>query len=393
VITIFTIPYKFEGIHKTRQENAIQCWQRIVKDVEIILFCDDPGVDKAAKQFGCVYVPDIGRNRWGTPLVNEAFMKAQQIAKHDVLAWLNADIIVNEAWAKAVLTCAEKFPQFLAVGQRWDTPSIDKPLDFSNNEWWNHVVLHVRQSGKLHSVGGIDNFAFRRGCYTEMPPFAVGKSSWDNWLVADPVNKRFPVINITPACTIVHQGEEKGKVVTEERKENRKLAGQKLATIKNASWVMTADFQLTLPTRTAPSKKHGPSPSAAPPRGAPADVKPRTGKTGKLRVLSLRPLVVQWDFVNPLSATMIPKQDYVGYEVRFASGRVVQSRRTVTNVQGTLKPGHSVSIKISPPVQMPSGEYEMWFDFLHGNKWGEKLGFEPIKLLMHVDRNGRLSVR
>lgn len=391
MITIFTIPYKFEGIFKVRQENAIQCWQRIVKDVEIILFCDDSGVDKAAKQFGCVHVPDIGRNQWGTPLVSDAFMKAQEVAKYDVMAWLNADILVNEAWAKAVLACAEKFPQFLAVGQRWDTPSIDKPLDFSGNEWWNHVLLQVKSSGKLHSVGGIDNFAFRRGLYKEMPPFAVGKSSWDNWLVADPVNKRFPVINVTPACVIVHQGAEKGKVVTEERKANRALAGQKLATIKNASWLMTSDFQFTLPSKTKAGRK--PAHKSAPSRGKPEDVKPRTGKTGTLKVTSLRPLVVQWDFVNPLGSTMEVKHNHVGYEIRFASGRVVQRRRTVTNVQSPLKPGHGFSVKISPSVNLPSGEYELWFDFLHGNKWGERLGFEPIRLLMLVDRNGRVSVR
>ena len=388
MITIFTIPYKFEGIFKVRQENALNAWKRTVKDMEIILFCDDPGVAEAAERFGCRHVPDIGRNKWGTPLVSEAFMKAQEMAKYDVLAWLNADILVNVEWAKAVLACAKKFPQFLAVGQRWDTPGIDKPLNFGGN-WWKQALDHVKKTGKLHSPGGIDNFAFTRGLYKEMPPFAVGKSSWDNWLVADPMNKRYPIINVTEACTIIHQGAAKGKVVTEERKANRKLAGQKLATIKNASWLMAPGLELRLPTKTkAQGERHVPVK-----RQSPSSIKPKSGKTGTIKVISVRPLVVQWTFVNPLGTTMKPKMNYVGYEIRFPSGRIIQKRRTVTSVQKPLKPGAGVSIEITPSTDWPSGEYEIWFDFLHGHKWGEKMGFMPLKMLMKVTPTGPISVR
>jgi hypothetical protein len=334
-------------------------------------------------------VPDIGRNKWNTPLVSEAFMKAQEMAKYKVLAWLNADILVNEAWAKAVLACAKKFPQFLAVGQRWDTPSLDKPLNFGGN-WWKQALNEVNRTGKLHSPGGIDNFAFTRGLYKEMPPFAVGKSSWDNWLVADPMNKRYPIVNITEACTIIHQGAQKGKVVTEERKANRRLAGQKLATIKNASWLMGPGLELRLPTKTKARAKGKPAP---PKKQIPSEIKLKKGRTGILKVISLQPLVVQWTFVNPLGTTMKPKQNYIGYEIRFPSGRIIQKRRTVTSVQKELKPGAGVAIDITPTIDWPPGEYEIWFDFLHGNKWGQKMGFVPLKMLAKITPTGQISVR
>ena len=51
----------------------------------------------------------------------------------------------------------------------------------------------------------IDHFTFRRGLYTDIPDFAIGRSGYDNWLLWKAEDSGARLIDVTRHCTVVHQ--------------------------------------------------------------------------------------------------------------------------------------------------------------------------------------------
>lgn len=168
---------------------------------EIILFGEDQGTAEIAKEFGIRHVPEVARNEHGTPLVSDMFQKSQEIAKQERLCYVNSDILLLNDFIPSVRTI--QLPRFLMVGQRWNL-SIPESLDFSKG-WEDRLRARIRDAGELHPVTGIDYFVFSRGLYREIPKFAIGRTSWDNWLIYRARALKIPIIDATRSVTVVHQ--------------------------------------------------------------------------------------------------------------------------------------------------------------------------------------------
>jgi len=67
------------------------------------------------------------------------------------------------------------------------------------------VREEARTRGKLQIARNIDYFAFSRGLYPAMPPLAVGRFWWDNWLVWKVRSMGAPVVDASAVVTAVHQ--------------------------------------------------------------------------------------------------------------------------------------------------------------------------------------------
>ena len=232
MITLFTVPKPFRGHIATIQRNAIQSWTRLRPRPEIILLCDDEGTREAAAEFGARYVPEVARNEYGTPLVNDIFDKAQRLATHRTLCYVNADIILMSGFIGAVRRVMRR--RFLMVGQRWDL-NVKEALDFAPG-WEEDLRRRAVAEGRLHGETGIDYFAFPWGLWQHIPPFALGRAVWDNWLIYEARRVGASVIDATKAVTIVHQNHDyahiSGRIThidqfkgLPERKRNLKLAG------------------------------------------------------------------------------------------------------------------------------------------------------------------------
>ena len=63
----------------------------------------------------------------------------------------------------------------------------------------------LSKRGKLHSHTGIDYLVFPRGLFGELPPFAVGRPGWDNWLLYHARSENIPIIDISKIVNLVHQ--------------------------------------------------------------------------------------------------------------------------------------------------------------------------------------------
>jgi hypothetical protein len=203
-LTIFAIPKAFRGHIGVIQRNAIASWTRMAPRPEVILFGTDEGTAEVAAELGVQHFPVVQKNQWGTPLVSDLFAQAQARARSPWLCYVNADIILFDDFIAAVSRVAAWSERFLMVGRRTDL-DITEPLSFELTSWTEQLKESARAKGRLQIARNIDYFAFSRGLYPAMPPLAIGRFWWDNWLLWKARSLGAPVIDATSAVTAIHQ--------------------------------------------------------------------------------------------------------------------------------------------------------------------------------------------
>lgn len=247
MITIITTPKPFKDPHITIiQRNAILSWKKSIPGCQIILFGDEQGIEEFAKEIGVICVKDVKKNEFGTPLVNDIFEKAQAMSRNDVVAYVNADIILMSDFGETVKKYARS--KFLLIGHRTDM-DVKEPVDFENANWEKNLRKEAEERGKLHGHSGIDYFVFPRGLFDKIPPFALGRGVWDSWLLYSAWLKT-SLVDATNAITAVHQnhdyshiaGSKRGYSKGPEGKNNLRLGGEAhLFTIRDADFIITGN--------------------------------------------------------------------------------------------------------------------------------------------------------
>jgi|AP95_1055475.scaffolds.fasta_scaffold02149_4 hypothetical protein len=208
MITIFSNPRPFNGPFDLIQQNAIKSWKHLNSKVQIILFEDEEGTTKKiANELHVDLITDVKTNEFGTPLIDGVFEKIKEYAKFDIVAQVNADIILSNDFVKTinkVCLLLEKNP-FLMVGRRWDL-DVRKAIKFdSQGMWFQKLINRLPFEGKLHGMSGIDYWIFRKDYLFDPPPFVVGRPGFDSWLVYKARSNKIPVIDATELITIIHQ--------------------------------------------------------------------------------------------------------------------------------------------------------------------------------------------
>ena len=208
MISVFTIPKPFKGHIKVIQTNAIRSWLELRPSCQIIVFGDEEGVAETAKELGVQHVPDIKRNEFGTPLLDYVFRTAHDLAEHNILCYVNADMILMSDFIKAVQIVSQKEREFLVVGRRWNV-DMDGPFDFEQNHWEEQLRAYAIECERLNPYKpwryAMDYFAFSRGLFHDIPPLAVGRGGWDNWMVYRARSVRVPAIDVGNFTTVLHQ--------------------------------------------------------------------------------------------------------------------------------------------------------------------------------------------
>ncbi len=253
MLTLFSIPKAFHGHIGIIQTNAIQSWALLRPTCEVILFGDEEGTAETAARFGIRHVPEVERNEYRTPLLNSLFDNAQQIASHRLLCYVNADIILMSDFLMAVERVKKWLflflgRPFLLVGRRWDV-AVDEAWDFTKVDWQDMLRARIATSGILRSDWAIDYFVFSRGLWGKIPPFAIGRTAWDNWLIYAARLRGAPVIDVTKVVSAVHQnhdyahhpGGETGVFTGPESVRNRELGGKlsNFFSTLDATWILT----------------------------------------------------------------------------------------------------------------------------------------------------------
>jgi hypothetical protein len=211
MLTIFTVPKPFAGHIGIIQRNAIQSWRRMRPACQVFLCGDEAGTAEAAAAVGADQIPAVEQNEFGTPLLSSVFAAVEARAAHDLICYVNADILLLSDFAEAARRIAESKQRFLMVGQRWDL-DVTEPLDFEIPDWEQALRSSVERSGSLHPPSGSDYFVFRKGTVGALPPFAVGRPGWDNWMIYRARDRKVAVVDATEATLVVHQNHAYGHV-------------------------------------------------------------------------------------------------------------------------------------------------------------------------------------
>jgi hypothetical protein len=203
-LTIFTAPKPFTDPHiDTIQRNAIRSWIHLGDGVKVFLVGEESGMGEAAADLGVEHLPDVERNDQGTPLVSSIFELARRNSTSPLLAYVNADILLLPDILSVAQYIANQVEKFLVVGQRWDL-DVRQEMDFSDS-WDDRLRQDVTSRGRLHPPGGSDYFVYPRACFTDIPPFAIGRAGWDNWMFYNARQHGWPLINATSDLMIIHQ--------------------------------------------------------------------------------------------------------------------------------------------------------------------------------------------
>ena len=231
MLSIFAFPKPFRGHIATIQRNAISSWVRLRPQCEIFLFGNDEGTAEVAKEFGVCHVSETARNEYGTPLLSDVFEKGEQSAKYDLLCYVNCDIILGSEFMRAVEKVSRWTQRFLMVGECWNL-DLAEPLAFDQPMWEENLKALVRQRGKPRGPRAIDYFVFPRGLYQQLPPFALGRPWFDQWLIWKARHLGAAVVDATPVVMAVHQNHDYSHlpgglrpILGEEATRNDKLAG------------------------------------------------------------------------------------------------------------------------------------------------------------------------
>lgn len=215
-ITFFTHTRPFEGEFDRIQRTAMDSWRTAVPGCQVVAVNDH-----------------VEHNEEGTALVSSIFEQGERLADHELLCEISSDIVLGGDFAQA-LDALEGIERPFVVGQRLDIDPGAPP-----------------ESAELHPPSAVDYFIYRRGTLGQIPPFAVGRTAYDQWLVWAAVRQwGLTVIDATETITAIHlnhghpeYGTKEKMIQSEERQRNYQMVletGAHLYGTNNAPWVMNA---------------------------------------------------------------------------------------------------------------------------------------------------------
>ncbi len=204
-LTLFTTCKPFTGEFERIQTNALRSWARLTPHCDVIVFGNEFGVAEQCRELGFRNVEDVPRNRHGTPVLDGLLGAAEKFAQSDVLAFVNADIVLTDDLFPAIELVRVRFHEFLLLVRRWNL-EITERIDFSRDDWEPRLRALARDKSRLEPPwGGSDLFVYPRGMWRDLKPFAIGRGKWDNALIYTARKMRVPVIDATPVVTCFHQ--------------------------------------------------------------------------------------------------------------------------------------------------------------------------------------------
>jgi hypothetical protein len=203
MLTVFSIPKAFTGHIGTIQRNAIRSWALLEPRPQIVLLGTDEGTAEMAREVGALHVPGIAANGHGTPLLSDMFRQAESGASTGLMCYVNADIVLTTAFARAVEGVHGRLAKFLMVSKRINVDAT-RELGFGPS-WENELLAHARDTGVSGDHTAIDVFVYAKGMYCGMPDFAIGRLWFDQWLIKSVRQRGIAVVDASRVAPVLHQ--------------------------------------------------------------------------------------------------------------------------------------------------------------------------------------------
>jgi hypothetical protein len=225
MITIIACPKnETDASTALAQSNAINSWQLLGDDVEIILFSPDGALSGNESGRGLRH-ERVLVNEAGTPKFDDILLKGQAMARWELVCYVNSDILLAPSLLDATRIVDKWKRPALILGARTDL-DVTSRID-SSIKGLHELQTRAKRQGRLMRAG-IDYFVFHRGMYATVPPFALGRTSFDNWIVWSARSRDIPVVDVTPVVLAIHQNHSQEWQLLLESPEaiaNRELAG------------------------------------------------------------------------------------------------------------------------------------------------------------------------
>lgn len=142
--------------------------------------------------------------------LSELFVTAEAAAANDLLCEISSDILLSGDFLPA-LEAIQDIERPFVIGQRHDQQEDGSLV--------------------LHPLSAADYFIYRKGTLGDIPPFHIGRTAYDNWLIWAAIDRGLTVIDATAAITAVHQrhsypeyGNRALMLQSKERDENIRMA-------------------------------------------------------------------------------------------------------------------------------------------------------------------------
>ena len=132
------------------QRNALKSWKLANPNAEVILFGDEEGAAEAAQEAGARHVANVERADAGPKILRSFFDAAQEMARHEVVCFVNCDMVLTQDFAKAVAKVSAEQKIFLMIGRRWDT-DVREPIDFADATWSERLQEQARREARPQS--------------------------------------------------------------------------------------------------------------------------------------------------------------------------------------------------------------------------------------------------
>lgn len=242
MIAIFTSPRPFTGEFDKIQRNAILSWKKLT-NVKIFVFDDESKTSKKiCDEYEVEYVPDVQKNKNGTPLMGDCLENIRYRSGASIVAHVSTDMILTENFIETIGKVHKIFnnSKYYMIGQRIN---IDDKLNLDEMQLDTIAIANLKKKGKLHPPTAMDYFVFPEQFKIKMPPFAIGRPGWDSWLIAHCKKNSIPIVDATNAISAFHQNHsypsKKLSYFQEECDYNFHLAGGN----SNLMNIREADFQ------------------------------------------------------------------------------------------------------------------------------------------------------
>lgn len=251
MLTLFSTPKPFRGHVTTIQTNAIRSWTLLRPKPEIILIGDDEGVAEICAAFKLKHIPDVDSTPHGTPLLNSIFEHAERAASNRLMCYVNADIILMHDFIPAVQAVERQVSKqpFLMIGRKRNV-DIPNLLDFTSPDW-ERELRNVAWSRGITGTADTDYLVYRRGLWCRIPPFAIGRYYWTQWLIYNAYKSGAAVVDATACVTAIESAHDythvpsvaSGDILSspEVTRNAVHFRGSKYWTTANATHVLTSE--------------------------------------------------------------------------------------------------------------------------------------------------------
>lgn len=235
MLTLFACPKPFTDPHIALiQRNAIRSWTMLRPKPEIILVGGEHGIADVAEELGATHLPDVLRNEFGTPLLNDVFAQVERRHPNSVFCYVNSDIILMSDFMNSIQVTAASKDCFMLGGRPWNL-DVNYSIDFRPG-WENELRRKIVSEGVLRHEDSCDMFAYTAGLWCDLPPFAIGRCYFDNALMWLARRSGGALVDATETACAIHQShgyalhlQGTDYLKNPEAQKNRELAGGRLA--------------------------------------------------------------------------------------------------------------------------------------------------------------------